>query len=207
MFQNYIDYNPNIFYYSNFNLKISRRARSIILNMQSAYNCTSKALDLCQLCNVQDCYAFRSEVRYRYCLPFRLKQEMQWASLSTQDFISSIEGVCSRARQEYSFLRWSESGDYKSLQDFYKMHAISEGVNLQSYVYTARKDIITPELIKEHRKGKLVINGSNYMLDNMFKVVSKGYTLKRGEVRCKGKCEKCAYCKVKGNRVIVNEQH
>lgn len=194
--------------YSNCNTKITRLARTIILNMQSATDCTSKKLGLCQLQDCSKCYAYRSELRFTNCLPYRRGQARQWQTLSVETYIKEIEGIQKRAFNKYQFLRFSEAGDYSSISDVHKMLAISGGITIFPYTYTARKDLFYNHIRQGTlQKSKLVINGSGFMIDNCFKVVGKGYKLKAGEVLCKGKCEHCTYCMVKGKRTIVNVRH
>lgn len=195
--------NDNILF-SKGNSKIERYARTMIINMQSACDCTSAKKGLCQLKDSNECYALKAEIQYNDSLPYRRKQEYIWKTVSASNFVKQIKAIQSRARYKYKFLRFSESGDFSTKKDIYKMQSIADNLPFKAYTYTARKDLFKTY---DSSASKLVINGSGFMLDNMFKVVDKGYKLKSKEVLCKGACFKCSYCKVKGNRVIVVIKH
>jgi len=174
---------------------------TIIINMTSAHDCPSLALGLCQV-PVGKCYAFRDELRWKDPLGSRREQARLWDLLTAEEIADDIRGIVSRRRSTpIKFVRFSESGDFRDLADVDKMNRIADLLagTVRCYTYTARHDLFGEPI---RISANLVVNGSGFMVDNSFQVVSE---LQRGP-RCRGKvgggCYGCMLCKAKGGKII-----
>jgi hypothetical protein len=180
-----------------------------IVNMNPATVCPSKALGLCKLCNV--CYAMKAEIQYPACLPYRQRQEKYWDNCTADQFVSEFMGYANRKRKPVTTLRMSEAGDFKGQADVNKLGEVANGLKdngITTYCYTAREDL---DLSK---RGKLVINGSGFMVDNCFtgvKGAKEAAAAKRAEgfraMVCGGDCSKCNACTKSRGMYIFVEIH
>lgn len=173
---------------------------TIIMNMCSATDCPSRKLGLCQLRDANQCYAFNDEVRHRCVLPYRRKQEWYWKRMDVHNIVDNImrKKYTRKNRDKVRYIRMSEGGDFKTQNDVDKLIEIANALHgkLVVYVYTARCDL------DFSNRGKLVVNGAGFMVDNDFSVVD---TFPKDGIRCIGDCINCGMCREKGNRVIYEE--
>ena len=168
------------------NKKIGRD--TVVFNMTSATDCPSRRLGLCQLTNCSHCYALRDEKRFPAVLPSRRKQAALWADYEA--FKAAFKSFLASKRTPIKYVRFSESGDFRSQQDVDQMIDLAKRYpHLVFYGYTARKDLSLKRLPKS-----LVISGSNWSRGNMnkFRAVT---ALSGKHPVCKGDCRSCNLCK------------
>ena len=185
--------------YSNGNRKIGRD--TIIINMGSATDCASKRLGLCKVC--ARCYAVKAERQYPSCLPYRRLQAKIWSYTSAESIASQILGIAGVKSGRVKYLRFSESGDFRTQGDVDKMSTVAKLLagKLIVWGYTARSDLDFSRV-----SDNLVVNGSGFMLHNNFVAVPKftGNNLLCGG---EGSCEECKLCKVRLHKTIEVEYH
>lgn len=188
--------------YSIGNMKIGKD--TIIINMSSATDCASKELGFCKI--GRKCYALKAENFRKNCLPYRRAQGLLWNELPASQFIVDILKIARNKRSSViKFVRFSESGDFRTQADVDKMSVIAEGLKrhgIRVFTYTARQDLCFNGV-----SDNLVVNGSSFMIHNSFTAVQKGYGEMPEEKRCAGDCRACSLCKVRGNFKIVNAYH
>lgn len=188
----------------------TQKLRTMIVNMGSAHNCPSAKLGLCQLANTSKCYAFRDERMYKQCLPYRERQGAQWHANTGSDIAESLLAQNARLRKKVTHLRLNESGDFADIEDFQKACEVAEKLHkmagIETFVYTARRDLVTPELLETAKKCHLTVNGSGFMAHNNYRVVPKGYKpAKKTEFFCNSNCHVCKACKVPAGLTVLTE--
>lgn len=164
-------------------------SNTAILNMGSAKTCASKRLGLCKVCKI--CYANKAEKLYPNVLPYRNRQAKYWSKRKAETISADIIADVNRKRNPVTRFRFSESGDFRSQKDVDKMADVCKVLSSQGikcYGYTARKDLDFSGLMKY-----ATVQGSGFMLTNMFTAVSKENVNKKQPV-CAGDCKKCSLC-------------
>jgi len=184
-----------------------------IFNMSSAQQCPSNGLGLCQLADPNKCYALKAERMYKAVLPYRHRQSLFWANCKPTEFVSQL--LKEIGRKKIKHLRLNEAGDFFAQKCVRKAEQIAkllkEKHNITTYVYTARKDL------NFSRRRFLIVNGSNFMVDNRFTSVdckekAGQQTMKdalhaEGQAICIGDCRKCRICSVRGGLEVFVKQH
>lgn len=164
---------------------------TLILNITSATDCPSRALGLCKL--PSKCYAMKAERMYKAVLPYRRRQAEYWDKNGPIKIASDLREELGRhTKVQIKYIRISEAGDFRSQEDVTKLYIIADllaNTGVIIYGYTARKDLQFPA-----RPSNLVLNGSGFMLDNMFTPVHPK-TLNNYQVTCVGNCRICNLCK------------
>lgn len=161
------------------NLKLGKD--TLILNMTSATDCPSRKLGLCKIGN--RCYAMKAERLYKSVLPFRRAQECQWQTWSVPELTSAVT-----QKRGVHFVRFSESGDFRSQNDVDKMSMFADILkyhHIRVYGYTAREDLDFSQV-----SDNMVVNGSGFMIHNQFTAtpIPTGTT-------CPMNCRYCSLCK------------
>ena len=173
---------------------------TVIMNMQSATDCTSKKMGLCKLC--KKCYAMKAERFYPKNLAYRRYQEQVWKSLSAERIAQYIVEFSHRKKKHtIKYLRFSEAGDFTTQADVDKMSRIADllkAYRIRVYGYTMRKDLDYSQVSKN-----MVISGSSFMIHNNFKAVPET----KIKTVCNGDCPNCKLCKVRGYKTIENRIH
>jgi len=173
---------------------------TLVLNITSAKDCPSERLGLCNICAI--CYAKKAERQYPTVLPFRRMQAVEFDAESAEVIANGVRAEVVRSRSArckktpIKFLRFSESGDFKNQWDVNKLSRVAEllrGV-VVVYGYTARRDLRFTGLSKN-----MVVNGSGFMVDNMFSPVKK-HT--KTNYNCAGDCRGCGLCKTNSHKTI-----
>ena len=119
----------------------------MIYNMDSAHDCISKRMGLCQLLERADdiCYAMRDEKHYPNALLYRRKQAQYWRNHTARQLADEFITILERKRkQQIRFLRFNESGDFRSQRDVRKLSEIARMLKpyrIRVYGYTARRDL------------------------------------------------------------------
>lgn len=143
---------------------------TMIVNMGSAKNCSSRALGLCKLCKPQnakltweeyrelptcdkdECYALAPELRYKGCLPYRDRQEVYWKSHSATEILNDFSTLLEKRKFQgklfkhtIKYFRFNEAGDFWSQDCINKLNVIAyylkKFYGIITYGYTARKDL------------------------------------------------------------------
>jgi len=165
---------------------------TLILNITSAAGCPSRALGLCRIPG--KCYAMKAERMYPAVRPYRDEQTVLWAKYSAAELVKDLVEIINRTRKPIKYLRYSEAGDFRTQDDVDKMSKIAELLEpygVRVYGYTARKD-----LDFSHTHSNMVVNGSGFMVHNMFTAVPQAAT---GDTQCPGNCRICDKCKQHNN--------
>lgn len=197
------------FYVSKGNKKLPKSC--YIFNISSSHNCISNKLGLCNLGSSNKCYAFKAEKQYKDCLKCRNNQETCWNEIKDKNLIYEfILGLLlmsyKSTKNSMKTLRLNECGDIKDILDIIYFELIAThltDIGVTTYTYTHRIDLINS--IK-YRTENLIVNGSDFMLHNEFRVVDK-FTNNPNNLKCHGNCDTCNYCKIKLNKVIEIELH
>jgi len=174
--------------YSNGNLKIGKD--TLIFNMSSATDCTSKKLGMCSI--KHKCYAMKSERMYKNVLPYRRRQQETWKKQTPTEMALELEKLISRKRKKIEYVRFSEAGDFESQKDVEKLKLFAGLLkNVIFYGYTARQDLEFKNL-----PDNLIINGSGFMVDNKIVLVENKYLYSHSNP-CEMDCRNCSLCKEK----------
>jgi hypothetical protein len=148
-----------------------------IFNMNSATDCPNAKSDPSNesetgVCQVpwESCYAHKAENIYPNALKKRRLQEYLWDNIDAQTFAEALLRVKARKRSEFSYLRVSESGDFRGRHDVIKWERISRivGDEIGVYTYSASHKIDWSEA--EH----FTVNQSNALAeygDRLFSAV------------------------------------
>jgi len=189
----------------NGNAKIGKD--TIISNMQSATDCISFAMGLCQFCTwagahngKANCYAFMAELLYPIVLPFRRRQAEYWATRGIDGTIKDLRPIFAKSRIKY--FRFNESGDFPNQRMVCHLKVLARTFpDITFYGYTARKDLSFRAL-----PINLSVNGSGWRRgrQNRFNVV-KDYTGRNA--RCAGNCRVCCLCKTARGMKIEVKKH
>ena len=173
-----------------------------IFNMGTAKDCPSKTLGLCQCEGV--CYARKSEICYKFVIPFRERQRDAFISKSADKIADAIikGGTIKTPIKQF---RFSEAGDFVDQKAVNKMTGVCKVLKengIDSYGYTARKDLNLTGLQKV-----ATVQGSGFMATNNFKFIPKGSTTETCDKVCAGDCRICNLCWKGKGLVIGVPQH
>lgn len=180
--------------------------RVLITNMESATECTGKAMGTCQLEKDSDCYAWRAEKRFPKCLAYRERQTEEWATHNAEYFIDAIEGIQRRAKKKITHHRLNESGEMKTGGDLYNAMKIArknKDIGIKTFIYTTRQTMME-NTENDWKDSCLVVNGSGWMADNEYRVVPEGYVAQKNEYWCPDKCYNRSMCKEKLGITILS---
>ena len=179
------------------NTKIGRD--TAIFNITPACECMSEKLGLCKIAD--KCYAKKAERMYKDSKPFRYRQTAFWDENTIDSFVEYFKAEVLTRNMKY--LRFQESGDFRTQLDVDKMSGIAEKLEgiVRCYTYTARRDLDFSNV-----SDNLVINGSGFMVDNCFYVIHNE-TEMIGNYLCKGNCRECNLCKHKLGIYIAVKIH
>ena len=154
----------------------------LIFNMNSATDCPTDALGMCPLGpknGDNSCYAARPERFRKQVLPYRRRQEAWWNDhWSVTAFVKAL-------RKKTEYFRFSESGDFRTQEDVYKMELVCRALNkkgIQCYGYTRRVDLSFTHLAKV---CNLIV------ADKVIKGCSKAIVLEKGQKLPRGKWHVC----------------
>ena len=174
---------------------------TLILNITTALECPSKKLGLCAIQKV--CYAKQAELRYHHrVLPYRKQQAKAWKVLRAQEITKQIVLNAIHRYTAIKYLRVSECGDFRNQKDIDKLSEIAhrlEKYGILVYTYTKRKDLDFNNI-----SDNLIVNGSEFMLHNEFRVVDNYF---EDNAKCVQNCAICNLCKGKNHLVIENKFH
>lgn len=212
---------------------------TIIINLNSATNCPSARLGLCPLGPKRfngdgSCYALKAEKFYPQSIAFRALQSIQWDLLEPETIADEIFKkilLCSKLQNKQKhikYIRLNESGDFISKNQVLKVDKVLRIINeltdlhnlkpIKLYTYTHRKDIFGDDMGKVllgQLSPNFVINGSNFMAHNEFKVLPISRAVrdlrinnkKVNKYTCLDDCSKCSLCKSITNISIIQAIH
>ena len=217
------------FEYSLGNVKVG--SDTIIVNMSTATNCMSLKLGLCPLGSSGKCYALNPEIRYVAVRKYRERQAKQWHCMTPNAMGEAFIAI-SNHDKSIKFVRLNESGEFRGPDDIDKLKKIAAYVknknsSLIFYTYTHRTDLFK-DGESSNMGDNVVINGSNFMVDNAFKSVEypdymevvrklkdrrtrfcngEKVISKERITECVGSCAVCDKCKVKRKQFIYIPIH
>lgn len=169
-----------------------------IANTTSWFLCPGRLHSFCEL--KEECYDKCREVMGSVCKS-RLNHDLWWrmndADTIAQFYIYSIitENMKRDDDNKVNLMRFQEVGDFRNKADLTKMIDVSnlifEALGIESYTYTHNRELPYNSFKRPH----LTINGSGFMIDNMFTVVEpseyKRYVAEHNCFECPQKCELC----------------
>ncbi len=88
---------------SNGNKKIGND--TLIFNMNSATDCPSKRLGLCDI-EGGKCYAMKAEKQYPAVLPYRRKQQRYWEEYAADEIANELAALIKRKRSPIKYIRF-----------------------------------------------------------------------------------------------------
>ena len=170
---------------------------TMIANTTSWFLCPGRLKQFCELREV--CYDKCREVMGSVCKS-RLNHDLWWrmndAKTIAQFYIYSIitENMKRQDHEKVNLVRFQEVGDFRNQEDLEKMVEVSniiyDHLHINSYTYTHNRD-----LDYNIKRPYLTINGSGFMIDNQFTVVSpseyKRYIESHDCFACPQKCKMC----------------
>lgn len=176
----------------------------ITINMNAAMNCPSDKLNLCK--NSKYCYAKKSERIYPSVLNFRNEQELYFDNTSSKQISTDLKEYIEQLNFKVTYIRFNESGDIKNQSSVKKLFDICNNLkDFKFYMYTSRFD-----LNFKNKPKNLIINGSNFMLDNEFKMIFKQDLkhLNRYNYNvCLSDCTNCKKCMQLNKQTIFVLKH
>ena len=186
--------------YSIGNSKIGKD--TLIINMGSATDCPSRQLGLCNIPEGK-CYALKAERQYPQVLPYRRRQAIYWQKNSGSEIARDLYHVLVK-RPQIKYIRFNEAGDFYGQEDYKKLSLIAHLLkDWKFYVYTARADLD----YTEERPKNLVVNGSGFIVDNMFTPNLKQIPKTKTMCKCAGDCKICKLCATRKDLYIYNPMH
>ena len=166
----------------------------MIFNLRPAIECPADKLGLCP--HSKDCYAKRDERQYPSTQSFRYRQENFYSAMSVEKIVGFFIGmIYTKDGNKFPIteIRFSEAGDFLNQDEVNKFTDVFTSMkenfpNIRIYGYTARKDLNFANMVKV-----AVVNGSNAMISNHYKIVDK---IDKSKPYCNGDCTKCNLCKI-----------
>lgn len=173
-----------------------------IFNITTALGCPALVKNLCQLVNpLKQCYAMKAERMYKNVLPYRQRQRKFWKQSTANKIVETL--MIEKKRKDLQKLRLNEAGDFKHQDDVNKAIEVArilmEDYGVQTYCYTARSDL------DFSKRKHLIVNGSDFLVDNCFKVVYKKEDL-TGDI-CGTDCRVCDWCSKRDKKTIKVAAH
>lgn len=199
-------------HYSIGNAKLPKT--TLIFNLGTWFNCPGRKEGFCEIC--QECYDKSPEVRFKERIKDRLEQEIYFRATPAHtigEVLSKhiLKHNSSKTKYKINKIRFSEVGDLRNQEDLFKVSIIANVVKtltgVKSYIYTHNKN-----LNFNFKRESLTINGSNFMVDNEYRVVKdkekEFNTLSdiSNKRECICDCEKCNnYCLNNSGYIIIEE--
>ena len=179
----------------------------------TARDCPSRSLGLCQLPEDKFCYALSGEKR-------ATKRENSEGLRGMDSYLNGL--LCSEFWNQYKLnpklrvkfseyleykgidtIRFNLKGDFRDADDICIIWHLAESEGLSLTGYTARDDLSDLlETIAEH--PRIILNGSNRMYTNRFRVTTSLEDYLDAPYRCVGNCSGCRNCySLRGVEIVV----
>lgn len=187
-------------------------ATTAITNLGSWFNCPGRTRGYCEICDI--CYdKFREVMSYKVCKS-RLNHELWFRSNSAgviaDAIITEIKVHDLRNPDEKINLhRWAEVGEVRNQEELYKVNEISNQIydelGVNSYIYVHNQD-----LDYDFYRPHLTVNGSNFMVDNEFRVIEpedyEEFVEAHDCFECFGDCGACHSICAKSLGILIVER-
>lgn len=179
-----------------------------IFNLGSAKDCINAQTPSCQawVDGEDKCYARKAEKQYPDTLDYRRRQIYIWDELSAEQFATAFILMANRKRKELSFLRFNESGDFRTQEDVQKAEEIAriikERIGVDTYTYSASDHLDFSDC------EYLTVNASNPDIkgyDQRFTVVEDKSEIPDNGFVCPQDCSKCHACMSDGGTSDIYE--
>ena len=187
-----------------------------IVSCGTWFNCSGRTKGFCPL--AEKCYDKCREVMSYKITKFRLEEEIAFRGLTAEEIahqvIQQIKKENAKEKNkdnQVNLIRWNEVGELRNQNDLEKMIKVSnivfDELEIKSYVYTHNK-----YLNFNIERPNLIINGSNFMIDNEYKVVPNieeefnNLSDLSNKRECICDCTKCSYCSHQNHFVLVEEE-
>lgn len=181
-----------------------------IVSCGTWFNCPGRTEGFCSLAT--KCYDKCREVMSDKITRFRLEEEIAFRGMNAREIASSIIQQIKLHNSKPSTknikqIRWNEVGELRNQDDLNKMVEVSniifKELNIESYTYTHNK-YLDFNIERPH----LTINGSDFMIDNEYRVLPKDKikSVTESYFKCDCDCTKCNMCANKHNIVIIEEE-
>lgn len=181
-----------------------------IVSCGTWFNCPGRTEGFCPLATI--CYDKCREVMSHKITKFRLEEEIAFRALTPKEIAESIIKQikihnAKESNTKIKQIRWNEVGELRNQEDLNKMVEVSNIVfnelNIESYTYTHNK-YLNFDIDRPH----LTINGSNFMVDNEYRVLpaEEINKIQKSFFSCDCDCKKCNVCAKKHNIIIVEEE-
>ena len=186
---------PYNYILTNSNSKIDNTA---IINFE--VNCSSKKLGFCT--NKKYCYSQRDQKRfkannYKIILNVALIKAIQ---KDNKEFLKVVDYL-----KNFDLIRFNCNNDLNNINNLKFLIELAEKLpNIKIGGYTNRYDLIKDQqhLKSFNTPNNLIINGSNYLLDNNFYCTINLKKYCNTNYYCLGSCKNCLKCYNKSNKTI-----
>lgn len=187
-----------------------------IVSCGTWFNCSGRTKNFCPL--AEKCYDKCREVMSHKITKFRLEEEIAFRALTAkevaQQIIQQIKKQNNKEKNknnQIKLIRWNEVGELRCQKDLEKMieasNLIYNELNIKSYVYTHNKN-----LNFDIERPNLTINGSNFMVDNEYRVVKNiedefnNLNDLANKRECICDCTQCSYCSKPNHFILIEEE-
>lgn len=197
------------FHYTLGNAKLPKS--TMIINLGSWFCCPGRYLGFCDIEEI--CYDKQIEVRYHNIMKYRFEQELYLKSMPTKYIVNDILNALNKNKnKKINLIRWAEVGEIDSQEFLEKINdictKIGEKTGIHSYIYT-HNQLLDFNIDRPF----LTINGSNFMVDNEYKLIEKGTTENEFNTlsdivfkkECICDCTRCSLCSSKNRYTIIEE--
>ena len=160
-------------------------------NTGSGSKCVSDEMGLCPYGEEGSCYSLKAEIQYPNCLPRRCENEatFEWVVSNglIVEFTYGLVLAQKQARNKMNVFRFNESGDIQNNEWLFCMEFVAKqlyDIGVTTMCYTHRFDMMKQfDFIRY-----LVMNGSDFVIDNEFRVVTE---FTGNNLKCCGDCGIC----------------
>lgn len=183
---------------------------TMIVNLGTWFNCPGRTQGFCNICQI--CYDKYVEVMYKERTIGRLEEEIFWRACNAEEFAKALINQinirnASTRKYKVKQIRFSEVGELRNQEDLEKLIDVSQIVGketgIKSYVYTHNKNLNFYTKEREY----LTINGSNFMIDNEYRVLPEEEieNIKEPFFKCDCDCTLCNACAHANGILIIEE--
>ena len=172
---------------------------TIIVSCGSWFNCYGKKTGLCDIC--QYCYDKYVEIMYKDTLASRFLKEVLFRSYDSDILSDHINKEC---KKNTLLCRFNEVGELRNDTDLKKVVDISNNLfevnGIKSYIYTHNN-----QLNFNIDRPNLIMNGSDFMVDNEYKVLTEDQQPNKNWIECICDCNNCNKCSLNKGQIIFED--